>query len=203
VERLQSLATSSPTLRAAASRAAGDLRARLALAGDERFELASTSVTRVERKPPGPLARLRSVMWYLLGYLFLALRRWSRARVAAARASSINPTSAKGHFLEAHIRVKEGQDEAALVCYRRGLRVDPQYAIKQWGQANRVLATYLRQAETLVRRFGRRDEAIELLEETEFIDLRSADPNLKIEVDRLLESLKLERRRERLAAEAG
>ena len=203
VERLQNLASSSATLRAAAATAAADLRARLALAGDQRFELSTTVVTTVTRKRPGFMARLRSVIWYLGGLVLFAMRRWGQARAAAARSSTTNPASAKGHFLEAHIRIKEGNDEAALACYRRGLKVDPGYAVRLWGEANRVLEAYLRLAEQMVRAYGRRDEAIELLEETEFIDLRSADPNLKIEVDRRRESLKLERRRERLAAETG
>jgi tetratricopeptide (TPR) repeat protein len=202
IERLKGLASTSVTLRAAASRAAGDLGARLALSGDNRFELSTTVVTRAVEARPGLVVRMRSVLWYLAGILLIALHRWSQARTVAARSSALNPSSAKGHFLEAYVRVKEGQDEAALTCYRRGLKVDPLYAIRQFGEANRVLTTYLSQAEALAKRFGRRDEAIELLEETEFIDLRSADPNLKIEVDRRLEALKLERRREKLAAEA-
>ncbi len=203
VKRLEEVATSSGTLRSAASRAAGDLRARLALGGDERFDLATTAVTSVSGDRPGIVARMRSVMFYLIGLVLLLIGRFEQAGASAAKASSINPVSAKGHFLEALALVKEGRDEAALSCYRRGLTVDPHYAIKQWGEANRILVTYLRLADELTGKHDRRDEAIELLEETEFIDLRSADPNLKIEVDRRLDSLKLERRRERLGPEGA
>lgn len=192
-----------PMLRAAARRAAGDLRARLALRGEQGFDLPSGDLVLRAGRRPGLVARLRSVLWYLFGLVFVALRHWKQARKAAARSSRINPASAKGHFLEGYVWVQVGRDDNAIECYRHGLQKDSLFPVRQWGEADRVLGVYLRQAEVLDRRQGRRDEAIALLEETDFIDLRSADPNLKIEVDRRLDALKLERRRERLAAEKG
>jgi tetratricopeptide (TPR) repeat protein len=203
LERLELLGARTPVLRSAAHRAAIDLRARLVLGGDERFDRTQTDLEPAVEKRPGPILRLRSVLWYLVGLVFVALKDWARARAAASRASRINPSSAKGHFLEAYALVREGSDEAAIECYRRGLQVDGLFPVRQWGEADRVLSTYLRHAQVLGRRQGSRDEAIELLEETEFIDLGSADPNLKLEVDRRLEALKLERRRERLEMEKG
>jgi tetratricopeptide (TPR) repeat protein len=201
VELLEGTASESATLRAAALRASGDLRARLALLGEEGIDRPASELRPSTGRRPGFVARLRSVLWYLVGVLFVALRRWQQARRAAARASRINPSSAKGHFLEGYVWVQVGRDESAIESYRQGLQKDPLFPVRQWGEADRVLGAYLRQAEVLGGRQGRRDEAIALLEETEFIDLRGADPNLKIEVDRRLDSLKLERRRERLAAE--
>lgn len=201
VEQLEKLASERVTLRAAANRAAGDLRARLALAGDERFVGPGTDLALATVQRPGLLSRFRSVMWYLLGVVFAGLRLWQRARRAAGRASRSNPSSAKGHFLAAYVWIQEGRDDAAIESFRQGLQTDSLFPVRQWGEADRLLGAYLRHAEILESRLGRRDEAIALLEETEFIDLRSADPNLKIEVVRRLDGLKLERRRERLQAE--
>jgi tetratricopeptide (TPR) repeat protein len=201
VERLEKLAAERVTLRAAANRAAGDLRARLALAGDERFAGPGSDLALRKVQRPGLLPRIRSVLWYLLGVVFAALHQWHRARGAASRASRTNPSSAKGHFLSGYVWIQEGRDDAAIESYRQGLQIDPLFPVRQWGEADRLLGAYLRHAELLAKRHGRRDESIALLEETEFIDLRSADPNLKIEVDRRLDGLKLERRRERLQAE--
>ncbi len=200
VEHLERLAAERVTLRAAINRAAGDLRARLALAGDERYAGPGGDLALAAVKTPGLLLRARSVLWYLLGVVFAALHRWQRARRAAGRASRINPSSAKGHFLTGYVWIQEGQDDAAIESYRQGLQIDSLFPVRQWGEADRLLGAYLRHAEVLARRLGRRDESIALLEETEFIDLRSADPNLKIEVVRRLDGLKLERRRERLQA---
>ncbi|MBW2260871.1 MAG: HEAT repeat domain-containing protein [Deltaproteobacteria bacterium] len=201
VERLERLAAERVTLRAAANRAAGDLRARLALAGDERFVGAGSDLALATIEKPGLVPRIRSVLWYLLGFVFAGLHQWQKARMAAGRASRINSSSAKGHFLTGYVWIQEGRDDAAIESYRHGLQIDSLFPVRQWGEADRLLGAYLRHAEVLERRLGRRDESIALLEETEFIDLRSADPNLKIEVDRRLDGLKLERRRERLQAE--
>ena len=199
IDLLGSVAGTRRALQGPALRAAEEIGARMALAGGEGALVKEPLLP--ARRRSGVLRRMSARLWYLAGLILLSIGRLAAARRAAAVAALRDPASGSGSFLEARINEAEGRDEAAMECYRRGLQIDPLFPVERWGEANRLLATYLRRAEALEKEPGARDEAISILEETSFIDLSGVDPNLRIEVVRRLDALKLERRRTRRASE--
>ncbi len=173
------------------------IRANIELRGEEppehtaAFELATASRTAMEERKRDPaLVRLWSWIDFVMGNFWLALGAAKRGvgrfeRAAARRAGWAAPLVA----IALHHARKE-RTAQALAAFRRALEADHRWVERQVYIVRVLTRTFLRRAEE-VERGGRVDIARGLVEEVLALDLRRVSSELRFELSRRQEQLRL------------
>lgn len=162
------------------------LEARLELLGEDTTDAVLTqsplAKPLVVRDRPG--ARFRGFRSFVLGRLWLLLGSETRAFARLEQAALHRPRWTAPLALMATRQARRGRHAQALSLFRRAIQAD-RVAIERQPRLLKVLVkTFLRRAGEVAEE-GRRDVAAGLVLEVTALDLRRADPALRLEVERM------------------
>lgn len=175
----------------AAIRAMMELRGEEPPERSESIAIASASRSAMdERKRDPAMVRLWSWIDFLAGNMWLAMGAAERAIRRFERAAGRRPRWAAPLAEIALVHAKKQRTAQALAAFRRALEADKRWVERQPGTAGPLLAVFLRRAEE-VETSGRVDIARGLIEEARALDLRQAPSQLRFEVNRRHEQLRL------------
>ena len=203
IETLESIAREKPKMRAMITAAKQTLYSNIILRGSEIADRSRKLHPIAEEKvtKPGIRARFMSGLYYLLALICLVVRKREKSLVHVERSLTYNPLSCTGHFLKARIYFSMGNLEMSIETYRHAVTLDETYTWKKPDDADKLIRAYLRRSQEIESEAEGPQEALMILDELNDIDLRKADPNLKIEIGRRLDYLKLSRIRASAAME--
>lgn len=180
-------AAARPEMRPHVERALSRIRARLDLAGHHGAgpsTLAPPSSGEIARRPRTRLAARTLGRWhYALGVLWLLLGRRRAALRRFDLAHEHNPYLVGPLLARARIALRERRLDAAVTALRAALRVAASTVLQRPDRANLVIRVYLRHADAGVAA-GQASRALEALDELLGYDLRFADVDLRLDIER-------------------
>ena len=200
---LESIAREKPKMRAMITAAKQTLYSNIILRGSEIADRSRKLQPIAEDKAdkPGIRARFMSGLYYLFALICLVVRKRKKSLDTIERSLTYNPLSCTGHFLKAHIYFSMGNLEMSIETYRHAVTLDDTYTWEKPDDADKMIRAYLRRSREIESEAEEPQEALLIIEELNDMDLRKADPNLKIEIRRRLDYLKLSRIRASMAME--
>ncbi|HEY8431221.1 MAG TPA: HEAT repeat domain-containing protein [Sandaracinaceae bacterium] len=143
-----------------------------------------------ERKRDPAVVRLRSWTDYLIGHLWLAVGGVKRAFARFERAAARRPGWAAPLAAIALHHARKERTALALAAFRRALEADKRWVERQVYVVGALARVFLRRAEE-VEKGGRVDIARGLIEEVLALDLRRVASELRFELTRRQEQLRL------------
>lgn len=173
------------------------IRALVELRGEEppehtaAFQIATAQRSGMEERKRDPASvRLRSWIDFVVGHLWLALGGIKRAVARFERAAARRPGWAAPLAAIALHHARQQRTAQALAAFRRALEADRRWVERQVFVVGTLARIFLRRAEE-VERGGRVDIARGLIEEVLALDLRRVASELRFELSRRQEQLRL------------
>jgi HEAT repeat protein len=177
--------------------AEASIRAMMELRGEEAPErtesvaLATAGKGTIDQLVRDPaIVRLRAWIDFVVGNVWLAVGGSERAIRRFERAASRRPHWAAPLAEIALLHAERKHTAQALAAFRRALEADRRWVERQPNAAGPLLSVFLRRAEE-VEASGRVDIARGLIEEARALDLRQVPSELRFEVNRRHEQLRL------------
>lgn len=175
----------------AAIRALMELRGEEAPEDTAAFRLATAQRSAMEERKRDPASiRLRSWIDFLMGQLWLTIGGIKRAVARFERAAARRPGWAAPLAAIALHHARQERTPQALAAFRRALEADRRWVERQVYVVGTLARVFLRRAEE-VERGGRVDIARGLIEEVLALDLRRVASELRFELTRRQEQLRL------------
>ncbi len=173
------------------------LRAVMELRGEEppehtaAFALANAARSGMEERKRDPASvRLRSWIDFVIGHFWLALGGIKRAVARFEKAAARRPGWAAPLAAIALHHARKERTAQALAAFRRALEADRRWVERQVYVVGALARVFLRRAEE-VEKGGRVDIARGLIEEVLALDLRRVASELRFELNRRQEPLRL------------
>ena len=196
IETLGRIAERHPKARALVKAATQTLYSSIVLEGSEpRSREPLQPLEREARQKSGLRSRIVAALFYVAAFFELVFKRFDRSLAWIDGALARDPLAPRNHFLKAYVYYSMGRPDLAIETYRTAVSVDASYTIEKPVHADRLIRAYLARSLEIDAELGAPDEALVLLGELDDIDLRLADPNLKIEIGRRIDDLRFARRR--------
>jgi tetratricopeptide (TPR) repeat protein len=204
IEVLSAVADRNPRMKALVKAATRTLYSHIILRGSDlpaRAEMPGET-GRVQGRKPGLGARIAAWLLRVLAAFYLVIGKSEKSLAAVARSLERSPRAARSHFLKASVFFTMGAYEKAIETYREAMAIDPSYILKKPDDADRLIRAYLARSRQIDEQTESPEEIFMLMEELDEMDLTRADPNLKIEITRMMDYCKYMRSRARTGGEA-
>lgn len=205
ITTLSNIAEEKPKMRAVVKTATQTLYSHIILRGseiterDERLE----PEWKEKKKKTGLRARMAAGIYYFFAFILLLFWQSGKSLKYIERSLKRNPYDPRNYFFKAYIFFTIGKLEIAIEIYRQAVSIDSSYTWQRPDDADRLVRAYLKRSKQIDTDNDRPHEALLLLGELDDIDLRRADPNLKIEIGRRIDYLRYTRIKEFEGAEVS